>query len=97
MRRNNFFDKISLSMDLPSEPIPRQPVVELFGCSRVLIENHLGITQYCNDEICIKVHFGLLRISGENLHIVRMSDCRIIICGRIDSIQTQRGRKNGDP
>ncbi len=92
MRRNKFFDKISLSMDLPSEPTPGQPVVELFGCSRLLVENHSGITQYCSNEIHIRVRFGSLRICGSNLHIVRMSDCRLIICGCIDSIETQRGK-----
>lgn len=92
MQRKTLFDKISMSMDLPSEPTPGQTVVEMFGCNRVLIENHFGITQYSTEEICINVRFGLLRINGTNLYIARMSHCRIIVCGSIDSIVTQRGK-----
>ncbi len=92
MRRRDLFDKLTLSVDLPAEPKVGQPVVELFGCNRVIVENHSGITQYDGNEIWIKVRFGIIRIIGNHLHIARMSDQRLIICGCIDCVETRRGK-----
>ena len=32
--------------------LPGQPVVELVGDRRVLIENHIGVTEYGTERIC---------------------------------------------
>ena len=90
MHHKNLFDNITQTMGLPSEPAPGQSVVELFGTGRVVIENHKGITQYSSNEMLINVNYGLIRIYGQNMHIASMTNCRLIIHGCIDGIETRR-------
>ncbi len=44
--------------------LPGQPVVELVGDRRVLIENHIGVTEYGTERICVKVKYGQLSVCG---------------------------------
>ena len=87
---NHFFERIPFSFDLPSEPLPGQPIVELAGCGRVLIENHFGVTEYSCQSVCVKVKYGYIHICGDNLKIVRMSKQRLVICGSVESISLHR-------
>ena len=90
MKQNHLLNRISMALDLPSEPTPGQTVVELIGNRRVLIENHMGLSEYTQNEICIKSRTGSLSIKGNDLYIAKMTQCRVVICGCIDSIETQR-------
>ena len=70
------------------ENIPSmQPVVELVGQSRVLIENHQGVLAYSTEEIQIKVCYGCVIIAGKDLQLMEMSRIKLAICGRIDCLQ----------
>ena len=35
--------------DLSAEPLPGQPIVEIAGDRRVLIENHFGVKEYSRE------------------------------------------------
>ena len=37
--------------DLSAEPLPGQPIVEIAGDRRVLIENHFGVKEYSREKI----------------------------------------------
>lgn len=80
-------------MDLLDEPIPLQPLIELCGDRRVLVENHGGILDYGSEMIVLQVRFGSIRIMGSGLKICRMQKKMLIISGRIDSVTLERGRK----
>ena len=73
-------------MELTGEPLPGQPVAELWGNQRVLIEPHRGIVAYSREQITVKVKFGLLEIDGEDLELTRMTADTLIISGKIRSI-----------
>lgn len=92
MERKKLLEKISKSVDLPSEPTPGQTVVEILGHCKVLIENHCGITQYSQSEICIKSKNGILAVKGNELNIAIMTHCRLVIYGCIDGIEIYRGK-----
>lgn len=77
-------------LDLPDEPAPMQPIVELAGHSRVLIENHLGVIQYGRQQICVKVKYGVVEVSGQKLELKRMTRAQLIISGCIDCVRLQR-------
>lgn len=80
-------------MDLIGEPLPGQPLVELAGDRRVLIEHHGGVVQYCREQICVRVCYGTVCISGCGLEINRMSGQQLVVSGRIDQITiTRKGR-----
>lgn len=92
MRHRGWMDKIADNADLPAEAMPGQPVVELLGQRRVLIEHHKGVTEYTTQRIQIKMSYGFLRICGSSLELARMCAEQLVITGRIDSISIIRGR-----
>lgn len=91
--QNRVLDRLVIGADLPGEVLPGLPLVEIAGDSRVLVENHGGVTSYSCTEIRIKVHFGLLCVCGTSLKLARMTRNQLVIIGRIDSITLQRGRR----
>ena len=42
----NWMERMVERADLPGEALPGQPLVELLGERRVLIEHHGGVTEY---------------------------------------------------
>lgn len=92
-QRKGLFQAIMTAADLPGEPVPGVPLLELAGDRRVLIENHLGVTAYCDTEICVKVKYGQICICGSDLELTCMTKERLIISGRIDGIQLFKGGK----
>ena len=77
---------------LTEEALPAQPVVELLGEGRVLIEGHKGVSAYSDREIEIKTHLGVVRISGCNLKLTNMRTYRLVISGNISCVHLS-GRK----
>ena len=89
-QRKPIFESIALSVQLPTESMPRLPIVELAGYRRVLIENHRGIMQYTACQICVIVSYGHIRICGAGLAIARMTKQQLVITGQIDSVCLNR-------
>lgn len=89
----NWMLRMMEQADLPSDTLPGLPVVEIAGQRRVLIENHMGVTQYGGESICVKVKFGHVRICGECLKLDGMTKGKLIIVGRIDRVDLIR--RNG--
>ena len=90
--KGSFLDKMAYAMDLPGEALPGQPLVELIGQGRVLIENHRGVVQYGDTEICARVSYGCIRVCGRELRLMRMNRQQLIISGCVDSIILCKGR-----
>ncbi len=93
-RDKNWMQALLHRTELPSEALPGQPVIELMGDRRVLIENHLSVVEYGQEKICVRVRYGQVQISGANLELAQMRKGQLVVVGRIDSIQlVRRGRK----
>ena len=90
-KRKNILEKMTSSVDLPLEPLPGVPLVEIAGENRVLIENHKGVIQYGNERICIKVLYGQVVVEGVCLKLCRMSKEQLVVKGGIDAIRIFRG------
>ena len=86
-RGRRFMDAIGLQ----EEPLPMEPLVEVSGDGRVLIENHRGVIQYGCEHIRVKVKFGCICVCGGGLRLSRMTRGQLVISGRIDSIALCRG------
>ena len=82
-----------LQADLPGESLPNQPILELIGEQRVLLENHNGVISYDESEIKVRVGYGIVSVSGAELRLANMTRQQLIIRGRIDGIAIIR--KNG--
>lgn len=72
--------------DLSEENLPGQPIVEIAGENRVLIENHLGIKGYSQEQIVVKVKYGEIHVCGSCLDLMRMSLHRLMIRGVIRQV-----------
>jgi len=66
------------------------PLVELAGCGRVLIENHTGVLSYSPEEITVKVSYGCLVVTGQNMMLAEMSREQLVISGQIDNVHLHR-------
>lgn len=93
-KEKSFLERLAEGAELLSEPLPGQPIVEMCGDRRVVIENHGGVTQYTREKIGIKVKYGTLCVCGCGLELVRMSREQLIIAGRIDSVHLIRREKS---
>lgn len=89
-QRESILQRLTEGSDLPNEPIPAMPLVELAGDRRVLIENHKGVTEYSREKIRVQVRYGQLCVCGAGLELAMMSREQLVICGRVDSIQLIR-------
>ena len=89
-RGRTFWERLADDVDLASEPLPGQPIVELAGERRVLIENHLGVKAYSRESILVKVKFGCIWVCGSGLELARMTREQLLIRGKIDSVALQR-------
>lgn len=92
-QHKHIWDQIAVSADLSSEPIPKQPLVELAGDRRVIVENHYGVIGYDAQEICVKVRFGNIVICGDGLELVRMTKEQLVVMGAINCVKLCKGGK----
>lgn len=88
--RGKWKQKIKQQMELSTEPVPGLPLVEISGQSRVLIENHRGVSGYGREQIRIRVQYGEISVRGCNLELARMSREQLVITGRIDCVSLHR-------
>ena len=77
-------------LELPGEILPGQSLVELVGDSRVLVENHQGVTEYSRCRIGATVSFGRVLVCGENLELARMTQRQLVITGRVEGVTLMR-------
>lgn len=73
-------------MDLPGESLPGEPLVEIIGTSRVLIENHCGVYLYGREQIGVRIKFGQILVCGACLELRCMTKDQLIISGKITGI-----------
>ncbi|MBQ7345166.1 MAG: YabP/YqfC family sporulation protein [Oscillospiraceae bacterium] len=92
MKQYGWIERIAGAVDLQDEAMPGQPIVELFGDGRLLIEHHRGVTEYGRERICVRVRYGSLRVCGCRMELARMTADQLVITGRIDSVTLDRRR-----
>lgn len=73
-------------------PLVGQTIVELLDNRRILIEHHSGVREYNDNHIQVRVSYGLLYISGDNLRLSKMSTEQLVITGCISSVTLTKER-----
>ena len=91
MRRSNLVHHFTERADLPGESLPSQTILEIYGENRILIENHQGVTEYSDQQIGVRVHYGSVCVSGSGLHLCRITGCQLVIAGRIEQVKLFSG------
>lgn len=90
----SFLERLAERVDAADEPLPMQPIIEIAGEHRVLVENHLGVSEYTGDRICVKTGFGAVQICGCRLRLSQMTREHLTITGQIETVSLiRRGRK----
>ena len=89
----HWLERLTDKADLSGETGLSEPLVELAGDRRVLIEHHQGVIRYGREKICVKVKYGIVAVCGCGLEMVCMTRQQLIICGRIDSVELHRRGK----
>ena len=87
MKRRKWTEKWIPNID----SVPLQPLLELCGEHRILIENHRGVMVYEPGCIQVRVAFGSLAIEGQSLRLCKMQNQQLVIQGRIDGVRILRG------
>lgn len=86
-----FVQSLKNAVDLPDEPTPGQPLIEIIGQERVLIEHHGGVVNYTHEMIGVRVKYGSILISGNDLTLTKMTRQQLIISGTIESVALMKG------
>ena len=86
MRGKDMLERMNEVASRTGEPIINQPLLELCGEHRVLIEHHKGIGEYSSEKIEVKVRYGSIGIGGSGLEICRMTMDQLVISGNIYTI-----------
>lgn len=90
MGQRGIWEHVARQTDLEDENLPGQPIVELAGDRKVIIEGHRGIREYCRERITVGVNYGLVQICGCNLELSQMSRDSLVIRGCIDCVTVKR-------
>lgn len=87
MKRENLWNKLTEDLSVAIS----QPVVEIVGTARVLVENHKGIIEYGTNCIGIRMTYGELTIQGCNLELVQITSQQLVVTGNIETISLNGG------
>ena len=93
MPKFNWMRQLADHAELMEEPMPGQPVVELLGEGRVLIEGHMGVCAYSDHEISVKTRIGIVKIDGCNLKLTNMSISKLVISGAVSCVHIDGRRE----
>ena len=87
MFKPRILTKLNKFNDPIKDLIQNVPIVELYGTARIFVENHLGIIIYTQEEIQIKLQYGILIVKGSALILLQMGKEQRVIKGNIESLQ----------
>ncbi len=88
----NLLQRLADSADLQEENLTVQPLLEICGNNRVVIEGHGGVTEYGTERICVRIKGGEYAVNGSGLTLCRMCNQQLLIRGSIQSVEIRRGR-----
>ncbi len=91
MDNQSLMDRVSRVSGENFGVLTLQPLIEIIGTRRVLIENHAGISCYNCEEIRVNVRFGYISVKGRELRLLCMTSQRVVITGTILGISLSGG------
>ncbi len=95
MSKHNVLGRMADAAQLYGVSIPGVPLVEIAGDGRVLIENHMGVTEYGKQRISLKVKFGQICVCGDGLELLKITRVMAVISGKIQNVEIHKGVSNG--
>ncbi len=89
-RRIRLGRRLLSALDLPEEAAGT-PKLTILGREHALVENHTGIYQYREKEICLYTAVGILYVTGEGLTLRELTPERLFISGRVEGLRYEEG------
>ena len=89
MKKRHLMERMLDMVDLHTEPIPGQSLIEILGDQSLLIENHCGVVSYGTERIVVKTRKGCIQICGIGLILMKMSKDILRVTGTIRTIELQ--------
>lgn len=83
---NNLRSKLADDLEIPNDAFSDNFDLRMHGNKKVIIENHLGITIYENNEVGIKTVENYILIKGSKFKIEEINSFKVIIKGNINEI-----------
>ena len=84
-------NKINEILEFPREIISKVPKITIIAFDEVLIENFKGIIEYEEFFARISTHIGIVSIHGLNLKLSQMTEEDILVSGKINSLEFEKG------
>lgn len=91
-RRKNSLTKWTVGSQLPMLALPGRSLIEIVGCSRVLIENHRGVIAYTRELVRVRTSDGIVSVCGLDMIIRCMSRFQLVVTGSIHTVKLETGR-----
>ena len=76
--------------DLPADIVAGLLHLEMVGGRQLYLEHHCGILAYTDRQIDANTPAGVLRVRGEELHLLALTGGELRIGGRIDCVEWVR-------
>lgn len=95
MKNETFLSSFSKRIDLHTEPMASQVLIEIMDDKCVLIERHCGVVAYSKERITVKIPKGCLCIQGLELRLGKMSKDQLKIYGVIHTVKFLERNRGG--
>lgn len=80
-------EALSDSLELPGDVINGDVKLSLVAGKQALVENHRGLLSFDSDQITLALKKGRLVLRGDGLYLSAMSAGRLLIRGRIRTVE----------
>ncbi|HHZ00459.1 MAG TPA: YabP/YqfC family sporulation protein [Sedimentibacter sp.] len=85
-RFNNFRSKLADELEIPNDAISDNFELTMHGNKKVIIENHLGLTLYEDNQVSVKTRDQDITIKGSKFKIEEINQYKLIVKGKIKEI-----------
>ncbi len=84
---NIAWEILTEKLELPGEIIMGLPLMALGGNRRLYVENHMGLLEYSDTIIRLRVKQGQVIIVGRGFFIEELQEKEVLASGKIQSIK----------
>lgn len=85
-RKNSAWNSFISAMSMPEQYNSKQSHIVVSGREELLVDQAVGILEYSEDCVRIRLKQGVLQVLGETLRIDVYTEKNIVICGRLQTI-----------
>ena len=89
-RRIKLGRRAASMLDLPEETFTGCVKVTLYAASSLVAENHAGVFECAPERIRLRTSEGILRIEGENMMLMELSDEHALVRGEISLVTFEK-------